>query len=405
MPAHRSRLSRAAWRGVSMTGFVAVVYVAGVLTGMVTSHGSAQAASSPQAGGILDQAEARISSMAARPVARGVLQRGAIEGMLKALGDRWASYYSPGGYASFQQSLDGRYTGVGLWLRPGAAGGVQVASVQPDSSAGRAGIVAGDMLLSVAGHPVDSQPVTAIADQLSGDSGTVTVQVGTPTGTRTLRLSRASFATQNVTIERLVGQITVIHVLAFTHGVGAQVRAALATDPAAYAAGIVLDLRGNPGGLITEAVAVASAFLDGGPVVTYEQRGEPARTLDATGTGNTRTPLVVLVDGQTASAAEIVTAALQERNRAVVVGSQTFGKGSVQQPTLLSDGSAIELTVGHYLTPSGRSIDGVGITPDVIVPAGAPSTLAEARALEVLNGLDAALAPVAASSPAPVGGR
>src|SRR5207302_7795773 len=133
----------------------------------------------------------------------------------------------------------------------------------------------------------------------------------------------------------------------------------------------------------------SSAFLAGGPVVTYEQRGHPKQVLNALGGGNVGIPLVVLVDGGTASAAEIVTGALQDRGRAVIIGSRTFGKGSVQAPSQLSDGSALEFTVGHYLTPSGRSIDGVGVVPDLEVPPTTPPNLLVQRAVEVLSGLTA----------------
>mgnify|MGYP001769230636 CR=1 FL=1 len=121
------------------------------------------------------------------------------------------------------------------------------------------------------------------------------------------------------------------------------------------------------------------------------QRDAPDRTLYAIGDGNTTTPVVVLVDGGTASAAEVVAAALQDRSRAVVVGSRTYGKGSVQEPSVLPDGSAIEFTIGRYLTPAGRLIDGRGVEPDVLVDAAATPDVAEARALEVLRGLTAAL--------------
>jgi carboxyl-terminal processing protease len=136
-------------------------------------------------------------------------------------------------------------------------------------------------------------------------------------------------------------------------------------------------------------VETASAFLDGGPVVAYDQRGSGPRVLNALGHGDTGIPLVVLVNGGTASAAEIVAAALQDRGRAVLLGSRTFGKGSVQAPTRLSDGSALELTVGHYLTPGGRSLDGIGVEPDVLVPAPTPAAVFEERAIEVLSGLTA----------------
>lgn len=137
-------------------------------------------------------------------------------------------------------------------------------------------------------------------------------------------------------------------------------RSALAAAPGR--AGLVLDLRGNSGGLVTEAVTTASTLLDGGLVATYDVRGEP-RSLHARPGGDTGRPVVVLVDGATMSAAELLAGALQDRGRAVVVGSRTYGKGSVQMPTRLPGGSVAELTVGHYRTPSGRGLDGRGLTP------------------------------------------
>jgi carboxyl-terminal processing protease len=165
-----------------------------------------------------------------------------------------------------------------------------------------------------------------------------------------------------VTVQRLAGDVTLIKVAAFTKGSGDRVRDAVDSAPAG--AGIVLDLRGNSGGLVTEAVTAASAFLDGGLVATYDVNGDQ-RALHAEPGGDTTRPLVALVDGGTMSAAEMLTGALQDRGRAVVVGTRTFGKGSVQMPSRLPDGSVAELTVGHYRTPSGRSVDGRGITPDL----------------------------------------
>ncbi|MDP9417884.1 MAG: S41 family peptidase, partial [Actinomycetota bacterium] len=155
--------------------------------------------------------------------------------------------------------------------------------------------------------------------------------------------------------------------------------------------GVVLDLRANPGGYLDEAVDAAGALLDGGPVVTYARRGYPARTLSAARGGDTVTPVVVLVDGGTASAAEAFAAALQDRGRAVVVGSRTYGKAAVQEPAPLSDGSSLQLTVGGYVTPAGRDLEGVGVEPDVVVPPGAPAATAHRRALDVLSGLMAGL--------------
>ncbi|HEY3482901.1 MAG TPA: S41 family peptidase, partial [Streptomyces sp.] len=162
-------------------------------------------------------------------------------------------------------------------------------------------------------------------------------------------------------------------------GVGAQVRAAV--RDARH--GVLLDLRGNSGGLVKEAVAVASAFLDGGLVATFDVHGKQQALYAADG-GDTTVPLVVLVDGGTMSAAELLAGALQDRGRAVVIGSRTFGKGSVQMPSTLADGSVAELPVGHYRLPDGRGVDGHGIEPDVRVPDG-QDPLADSR--EVFAGL------------------
>jgi carboxyl-terminal processing protease len=378
---------RRALRAAAVVAAVGVAYGAGVVTGVAGSR------TQPENNGVIDEAAARIADRAERPVARQQLERAAVEGMLKSLGDKWSNYYQPGDYASFQDSLEGRYSGVGLWLRPGD-GGVDVGSVAPGSPAATSGAQPGDRVVSVDGVVVPADGIAAVSDaaaRLRGRPGTtVNLVVARAGASRTLTMVRRDFGTEDVTLTRLRGGVTIVKVAAFSRGVGREVRQGLAADPSAHARGVVLDLRDDPGGLLDEAVETASDFLDGGPVVSYERRGQPAQTLSALTPGDTATPLVVLVDRGTASAAEIVAAALQDRSRAVVVGSRTFGKGSVQEPTKLSDGSAIELTVGRYLTPSGRSLDGVGVDPDVLVPDGQP-TVAEQRALDVLSGLLAAL--------------
>jgi carboxyl-terminal processing protease len=383
-------------RTSAVAGLVAVAYVGGVLTGVVGSNDPAPR----QQRGVIDEAADRIAAKAARPVDRDALERAAVEGMLRTLGDRWSTYYGKSEFTSFQSALEGHYSGVGLWLRgtPAGAGGgvrvgsIEVGSVQPGSPAAGAGVLAGDVMLRVGGTDVTTADVSTVAELLRGDEGT-TVQVAVRRGsaTRTVQLTRATFSTDDVVVERLHGGIARIAISAFTRGVGRDVARAIAAESQRQTTGVVLDLRDNPGGLLDEAVAVASVFLDGGPVVSYERRGAQPRTLDAFEGGDTTTPLVVLVNPSTASAAEVVAGALQDRNRAVVVGTRTYGKGSVQEPSTLSDGSALELTVGRYLTPSGRSLDGVGIEPDVVVPPGAAPEVAERRAIDVLTGLVAAL--------------
>lgn len=380
--------SRRALRVTGLVLLVATAYVGGVVTGVVGGTDNARVSKSR----VIDEAADRIAANASRPVDRETLKRAAVEGMLRALGDRWSAYYGTSEFASFSDALEGSYSGIGLWLRSAAPGtGVEVGSVQPGSPADRAGLLNGDVLLAVDDTDVSTADVPTVAALLRGEARTVVqLAVRRGTATRAVALTRETFTTNDVTVERLQGNITLISVAAFTRGVARDVQSAVGQRRPG-AGGVVLDLRDNPGGLLDEAVGVASVFLDGGPVVSYERRSQPPRTFEAYGGGDTTTPVVVLVNPSTASAAEVVAAALQDRNRAVVAGTRTYGKGSVQEPSRLSDGSALELTVGRYLTPAGRSLEGVGVEPDVVVPPGERPEVAEERAIDVLTGLVAAL--------------
>jgi len=363
---------------------------------------------------VLDEAADRIAARAVHHVQREDLERAAVEGMLARLGDAWASYYQPSEYDSFEDALAGRYAGVGLWLRPASGGGVEVASVQVGSPSAAAAIVPGEHVVRIDGMAVGASSVSTVAALLRGEEGTrVVVDLEPGVARRTglqatvahsVTFDRVTFVAPDLAVERLGADVLALTVSGFSRGVGRDVQRALAANPARHAGGVVLDLRGNPGGLLDEGVSVASAFLDGGRVVSYLTRGDgteaadpnaadshaaDTHAMDAAPGGDVTTPVVVLVDAGTASAAEVVAGALQDRGRAVVVGSRTFGKGSVQEPTRLADGSAIEITVGHYATPSGRALEGVGVEPDVMLPATDPE-LVERRALEVLRGLMAA---------------
>jgi carboxyl-terminal processing protease len=356
-----------------------------VLSMVAAGSGSSTASKS-----VIDQAEERIAADSAHPLSQQQLERAAVQGMLSALGDQWSAYYAPADFTRFEQVLAGSYTGIGVWVRRAPDGTLRVLSVEPASPASAAGMHAGDELVSVAGRPVMGRPVADVVSALRGNAGTlVTVVVKRGNQQLAMRIRRESVSDDDVSASMVTPNVEKLRVAAFTRGVGRWVRSKIADASHHHLSGVVLDLRDDPGGLLDEAVETASAFLDGGPVVSYQQRGHTTQVLNALGNGDTGIPLVVLVDGGTASAAEIVAAALQDRGRAVIIGSRTFGKGSVQAPSQLSDGSAIELTVGHYLTPLGRSLDGVGVVPDLEMPAGTPAATIQERAIEVLSGLTA----------------
>lgn len=349
---------------------------------------------------VLDQALAQIMAKSAMPQSVAALDAGAIRGMLTSIDDRWAAYYGAGtgtaGNNELRALLAGRYDGLGVWLRRnGATHQVAVASVSVASPAALAGVSVGDLIEAVDGQPVAFADVDTVSALLRGPAGsTVRLLVRDSGGVlRTLSMRRADLPVADVSSEWAAPGVMRIRIATFSAGVAAQLAAAVRAARAAHMQAILLDLRGNPGGLLSEALACASLFLDGGPVVSLEGRSVPQETLLATGHGDITTPMAVLVDGGTASAAEILAGALQDRGRAVLVGSRTFGKGSVQQVVRLSDGAAFELTVARYFTPSGRSVDGVGLTPDVWVSPTAAPSVATDRAIALVEALTSAALP------------
>ncbi|WP_051494523.1 S41 family peptidase [Streptomyces exfoliatus] len=373
---------RGVLRGAVLTLVFTGVLATAAATGALPRQGAA-GAGSPDAARTDTVDRAALNRAAAAAMADGKSGKQAAEDFVSRSGDRWGAVYDKKEYADFEQALDGAYTGVGLSAgRAAAGGGVKVTRVQPGGPAERAGLRAGDRLVSVDGRPVGALSVSEVVSLLRGDGvpgSAVALRVERGRAAWTETLLRARLATDPVTVRRLDDGAVLIKVAAFTKGAGSRVRDAVRDAPAG--AGVLLDLRGNAGGLVAEAAVAASAFLDGGLVATYDVEGEQ-RAVYADGGGDTGRPLVALIDGGTMSAAELLTGALQDRGRAVTVGSRTFGKGSVQMPSALPDGSVAELTVGHYRTPAGHAVDGRGITPDLTA-----GEKAEERARTVLSGL------------------
>jgi carboxyl-terminal processing protease len=367
------RLSGCVFRWATIVAALGCAYAVGAASGRPHRHPRDT---------VLEDAAGVLARRASVP--RAGLERAAIDAMLRRTGDRWARFYTADQFDGVRDTMNGYYSGVGVWL-DAVGGDVHVAGVQPGAPAARAGVRAGDVIASVGGVPARGCTAAEVATALRGRPAT-TVPVELRRGPEVLRLTlvRAAMGWKDVTVSSAPDHVRMIRVAAFSRGVARDVHRALLDR---RAEGVVLDLRGDPGGLLDEAVETASEFLGGGLVATYERYGAAPERLDAAGGGDTTTPLVVLVDGGTASAAEVLAGSLRDRDRAVIVGSRTFGKGAVQEPVRLTDGSAIELTVGRYRTPSGRSLDGSGISPDVAVDADRPPREAERRALTVLRGL------------------
>jgi len=298
----------------------------------------------------------------------------AIRGIVNDL-DPHSTFLDAEDYEDIRISTSGNYTGVGLDVDL-EGGKITVVMPLEDAPAARAGILPGDVVAAVNDIPVDANDIGATVTRLRGEPGTpVTLDVLRPGNAAPLKfaLTRSEVHVKTVLGEYLGNGLAYVRVSSFSERTAADLEQA-ARDLTATAGrdallGVVLDLRSNPGGLLDSAIAVADTFLAEGVIVSgtgrvrqaqFEQTASPGDVLEGV-------PLVVLVNATSASAAEIVAGALQDHGRARIVGERTYGKGSVQTVMPLGEGSAIKLTTSRYLTPSGRSINGSGIEPDVVI--------------------------------------
>ncbi len=302
---------------------------------------------------------------------------GAIRGSLQTLHDPYTYFVEPAPAVREQEQLQGHFGGIGAYLLLHEDGGIYL-SPMVERPAQRAGVREGDRLLAVDGAPL---PQPADLDQatnlLRGPVDSV-VEIRVARGVETLdfRITREQIELPTVSWRALeeAPRIGYVRIERFSGLSGAELAAALRALAAAGAdAGLILDLRGNPGGLFDAAVTCLGPFLDGGVVVEERNaRGESKRYQAAQGGAALHLPLAVLVDEGSASAAEIVAGALADRGRAILVGRATFGKGSIQRVHRLADNSALHITFARWYTPSGRQIDGQGLPPAILVPPDAP---------------------------------
>jgi carboxyl-terminal processing protease len=314
------------------------------------------------------------------------LTQGAIRGMVDALGDTGHSVYLTADEVKAEaDAQSGHISGIGVVV-DSRSGTPLVVSVIDGAPASRAGMRAGDLILSVDGTATNRQTVQQIVQEVRGPAGTtVKLRVRHRDGTEAdLTIERADIKVPTVTSAFVPGtHIAVVRLAQFSSGAGDDVKAAVQAALDEGATGMVLDLRGNPGGRVDEAVKVASTFLADGVIYQDEDRAGSIRKVNVTpGAIAPDIPLVVLVDYGSASSAEIVTGALQDNQRAQVVGVRTFGTGTVLNVFPLSDGSAIRLGVQEWLTPNGDRIFATGITPDINVELPATSVAVEPGALK-----------------------
>jgi carboxyl-terminal processing protease len=310
-----------------------------------------------------------------RKVDRGELLNQSLDHAVRSLEDRFSNYFAPRDFADFQEATEGRFEGVGMTVEK-ADSGLRVIAVYDGSPAKRGGLKPGDVITRVNGRSIAGQSSEESTTRIKGPAGTsvrLTVRSGDRTRELTLERAKVDIPVVRSEMRRADGRkIAYVRLASFTSGAGDEVSDAVRKLLKDGAQGVVLDLRDNGGGLLNEAVKVSSVFIPDGKIVTTRGRSRPTHTYDATGGAiDSDIPVVVLVNDRSASASEIVTGSLQDRDRATVVGTHTFGKGVFQEIEPLSNGGALDITVGEYFLPSGRNLGGggvkrgAGVSPDV----------------------------------------
>jgi carboxyl-terminal processing protease len=314
-----------------------------------------------------------------RPLNRSQLVNKGLSGMVASLDDPYSHYYDPTDYQSFLNESNPHLSGVGINVLPDRRG-LRVEDVFPGSPAAKAGLARGDLIVAVGGTSLASRPATLGPRLIKGRAGTpVTLTVVSGTRRHVVSLVR-----QDLVVPAATGSIITYHgikigslsLASFTDGSGAELKEQVQKVLGQGARALILDLRDNPGGLLNEAVNVASIFIPDGTIVSTDGRAQPRQVYVAKGGAIAASiPMVVLVNRGTASSAEIVTGALHDRGRAKVIGTHTYGKGVFQEIEQLPNGGALDFTVGEYFTPSGRNLggggvkEGAGIAPDINAPA------------------------------------
>ena len=327
-------------------------------------------------GELYDEAIDTIERDYYRKVDRDDLLDQSLDHAVRSLDDRFSNYFAPRDYADFQQATEGRFEGVGMSVQP-VDEGLRIVAVYEGSPAARGGLKKGDLITEVDGKSIAGKSSEESTTRIKGPAGTdvkLTVRTGKE-DERELTLKRAEVAipvVQSKMRESNGHKIAWVRLAGFTAGAHDAVKEGVTKLLDDGAEGVVLDLRDNGGGLLNEAVQVSSIFIPDGRIVSTKGRNRPERVYDATGGAiDGKIPVVVLVNNNSASASEIVTGALQDRDRATVVGTRTFGKGVFQEIEPLSNGGALDITVGEYFLPSGRNLGGggvsrgAGVKPDV----------------------------------------
>ncbi len=296
---------------------------------------------------------------------------GAIRGSLQTLGDEYTSFIEPRIAAIMAEDASGEFQGIGAYVRMREDGKLEISGIIPDTPAEAAGLKSGDRVLAVDGQSIVGYSLYEAIALIRGPAGTpVTLLIERPGEPETFEVTivRARIEVPLVETQMLEGDIAYIRLNEFSATATRQMENGLQDLLNRKPKGLILDLRNNPGGWLDQAVEVADLFLDQG-VILIERSAEGEKVFRShTGGLAESIPLVVLVNRASASGAEIVAGAIQDRGRGILIGERTFGKGSVQRPYRLSDGSELRVTIARWYTPNDHAIHGEGLQPDIEVP-------------------------------------
>lgn len=300
------------------------------------------------------------------------LSQSTVQGMVQSLGDPYTIYLDPTQYKKLQQSYQGKYTGIGVYVSFSTGGYPTITGTVPGSPAATAGLKPGDQIIKVGDKDLKGLTADQATSIIQGPAGTqVTLTVSRAGQMLTFTITRAQIQVPTVRSATIGNRVLYVRIYQFGLATQGEFDTAL-KNGLPGASGMVLDLRGDPGGFVSAADYVITQFVSSGE--TFETRGRNGTDRHEVGPKHAapNVPLVVLVDANSASASEIVAGSLQVHQRAKLVGTVTFGKGSVQEDFVLNDGSDIHLTVERWYLPNGQTIDHKGLTPDMTVPLADP---------------------------------
>lgn len=302
-----------------------------------------------------------------RPVSDETLFQGAVKGMASSLGDTYSFYLTGDVYKSFMEQTTATFGGVGIIIGEDKQGDFYILAVFKKGAAHEAGIQPGGKLVAVDGKKLHGMEPILAANLVRGKVGTaVTLTIEENGKVKDYKMHRSDVVLPTVFDQMVSGDIGYIHIYKFATHTGEEFKEALRDVKAKGARKLIIDVRMNPGGLITSVVDVADQILTRGPVVSYQAKNGTKQTFDIDGISKPM-PMVILIDRNSASASEILAGAVQDKKEGLVMGEKSFGKGTIQSVEELSDGTALKISIAQYLTAGGRKIDKIGIKPDVAV--------------------------------------